>query len=512
MKKIISIMISAVMILLIPLAAFADFERSSYDYYADFPIKVICGNFTTSANREETATANFAIKDTSVYSSFKLDLIFEENVISYSGSTISVDLYKKYTFRLELKKHNGAKVEYVGYFMFVVDDGIVYCNIDYNLLDNSTRSYISEVESNNNLYVLQASGGLVQNVVNPNIKNITKTDVGSGTVSAGDYDYWKLTAEFNNKTIINANIIIQTDDDSVIYYWLYRKPVGLIGPGAETLVSQSHFTVSGTMTYGINFITNENGTEYEYYIKIGTGDGYTHSYTLDFVVNMNSVFFSQYRYNIGTGYNINRISSLKAMYNGILGTKSFYDGSNSMMSTGCYITSCAILLRNLEKTTTKYDYRIPESYESGPTTMLADPYSVTLANSLSNGQVGVQNGVEYFTSYIDDPTYVKGGNIARGFNASFVAVGDPYRAATRAEKIQMLADALAANPEGVIIQYPSPHYVVLIGDNGSHIEDPNDRFIIIDPGATAYVNGYRIPMGQNSSLVFENANAYIYFN
>jgi len=63
-----------------------------------------------------------------------------------------------------------------------------------------------------------------------------------------------------------------------------------------------------------------------------------------------------------------------------------------------------------------------------------------------------------------------------------------------------IATALANSQSGVIVSLNGgSHYLVITGDRGVSYSDPNDRFIICDPGTTNTTYGDNVPWSSSSS-------------
>ena len=190
-------------------------------------------------------------------------------------------------------------------------------------------------------------------------------------------------------------------------------------------------------------------------------------------------------------------------------------GKAGIMSTGCFIASTAMVLRNMGKTMNGYDFR---TGFTGP--LYADPYTVTLANVQRTGKEVVQDsgtGRYNLSTKAVDPVSVVMSNILSptGFNAKYNAGGTSVTG-TDAQKAATLATAIAGNNKRGIIALlktgSRTHYIVIVGDRGSSYA-AKDRFIICDPGGQIPSRGDNVPFSSSfssltSKYTFSNITTY----
>jgi len=124
-----------------------------------------------------------------------------------------------------------------------------------------------------------------------------------------------------------------------------------------------------------------------------------------------------------------------------------YD-SGHMNMWGCVITSFAMVLKNLNATTTtqRYDFR------TGTTSnQIADPFTVTLAN-IQYPSITSRNGRYEVTSYTssDSPVYTYPSRIGDAFGYNVYEVS--LLGKTDAQKAEILTNYLNDHPEGIIVR------------------------------------------------------------
>lgn len=119
-----------------------------------------------------------------------------------------------------------------------------------------------------------------------------------------------------------------------------------------------------------------------------------------------------------------------------------YQWSNRIYYAGCFVTSYAMILNNLDKVTASSVTDI----RTGSTGYLtADPFTVTFANS--NFASISSSGNYYLSSYTSDPVLTYPSRIASNFDATYVYVDLTDN--TEAEKAYNLAYYINQYPQGI---------------------------------------------------------------
>ena len=160
------------------------------------------------------------------------------------------------------------------------------------------------------------------------------------------------------------------------------------------------------------------------------------------------------------------------------------------MAGGCVIASCAMVLRNMNKTTiaTKSDFRTGYAGR-----LYADPYTVMLGNIGSTGNV-VNNGTYYsLPNAPADPVYAYGSTIGSAFGATYNSQTLP---GTTSGNVAAIANALQSHPQGVIVRFAGKHDIVITQDRGSSYGDTG-RFIVCDPAGNAPSKGRNVPFSSS---------------
>lgn len=300
----------------------------------------------------------------------------------------------------------------------------------------------------------------------------------------GDQDYYKFVSTvdgYADMTLTSPGMTYQLGViDGANLYWVY---------GSQ----------SGVSLY--RRISLVKGRTY-YVIVSGTGSNYTHyyRYTLNVNVTAAKAWYSQMHAGNLDGKNDMYYWNTKFLDNLYFnnGTKPFMvngtssNTKNDWMYTGCFLSSIAMVLRNMNAKMNGFDFR-RAGYE-GP--MIADPYTVMLANIGKTGsEITVSNDKYYFNGVKSDPTDVARYQIAAAFGKTW---NEEILSGTVANKVNQIAAKLASNPEGVIVAFSNPHFVVIGGDTG--VGTTGSRFIMYDAGSAYASTGNGQPLAAKYNL------------
>ena len=227
-------------------------------------------------------------------------------------------------------------------------------------------------------------------------------------------------------------------------------------------------------------------------------------------------WFSQHRSNDSNGVywnnaylnNLYRINSNSG--------KAFFDNTltdgvyNDLMCDGCYVTSIAMVLRNMNATTTGYDFRKTGVATGASTTLEADPFIVVLANCRTDSSIAtISNTGSYYyinnapsditNAYFDNIGLSFGVTISNAINLS----------GSNAAKKNVIVQALANNPQGILLRFQSGsnvHTVVAM-------LDPNNSndFVIYDSAHITYNAGAGVPIGSTCCLFTQSLTNATYY-
>lgn len=144
-------------------------------------------------------------------------------------------------------------------------------------------------------------------------------------------------------------------------------------------------------------------------------------------------------------------TNLNALTNGT------YNWYNELYSYGCVMTSYAMLLRNLGKTTATKQIDIRTTSTTSQN-LAADPFTVTFANT--NFASITKSGSNYISSYTGSPVSANHTTIASNFGVTYHSV-DLSTGHTELDKANNVAYRLAQNPTSGVV-------IFLSGTNGTH--------------------------------------------
>ena len=136
-------------------------------------------------------------------------------------------------------------------------------------------------------------------------------------------------------------------------------------------------------------------------------------------------------------------------------------------SAGCVIASYAMILRNLNATTSRsrYDFRTGSNGY-----LAADPFTVMLANT-SWPSIDENSDGSYTAATTADPVYASHGRIASAFGKTATKV--PLEGLTDQEKAYAIAYFLSLHPEGIAVSFKSGNKTHTIVFTQTTVEVPD---------------------------------------
>jgi hypothetical protein len=167
---------------------------------------------------------------------------------------------------------------------------------------------------------------------------------------------------------------------------------------------------------------------------------------------------------------------------------------SSWMESGCALASSAMVLNNMGAVkTTGYDLRTGQEGS-----LIADPYTVALANS---GNHGVNNTSK---SMYGNPIYMYWSRVASKFNVDGENIEYRRHYVSSKKKIK---DLLTKYPQGVIVLFKRSnrtHYIVFAEClNPEETVASKIEFLVYDPAAYKPENGDGVPFQKTVSYLYE---------
>lgn len=161
-----------------------------------------------------------------------------------------------------------------------------------------------------------------------------------------------------------------------------------------------------------------------------------------------------------------------------------YQWSDRIYSAGCFVTSYAMILNNLGKTTKS---QVKDIRTNSTGYLVADPFTVTFANT--NFASISSSGGYYLSSYTSDPVYTYPSRIATNFDATYTYVDLTNK--TEAQKAYNLAYYINKYPQGVGIQLSNStsgtHCIVGIGQTYRNFSSRSEDLLLEDVVAPTVV-------------------------
>ncbi len=174
-------------------------------------------------------------------------------------------------------------------------------------------------------------------------------------------------------------------------------------------------------------------------------------------------------------------------------------GANyAWIDEGCGNCSVAMILNNMGAVKTNgYDFR---SGQNG--NLIADPYTVALANAASQGPSSAN------TTLSGNPIYMRWDSVARQFEVGGKQL--TYKRVytfSQSSALKTIRNLLSEHPEGVIVQVErgsKNHYLVFTEClNPEEKSTSKLKFIVYDPAAYEPVNGENVLFEQSTSYLYE---------
>lgn len=242
-----------------------------------------------------------------------------------------------------------------------------------------------------------------------------------------DVDYFKVTAQMNGTmNFWVGNIPSGRDYDLKVY-----------NSSGQELGSSAGITDQELVTLPVTAGTTYYGKVYGYNGSYSTTEQY--KYRTRLTLNTYN-FFCQSPANFETK-NLNNL-----YYKNKDGSLSSETWLSKINNGGCFVSSYAMVLKNLGATTTQSRYDV----RTGLTTILQpDPFTVTLANTQWPSITLDANG-KYVADTIASPVSCIHSNIVGGFGKTYTRYAMP---ASNLEKAKLIAYLLSLNPEGIIVYF-----------------------------------------------------------
>ena len=401
-------------------------------------------------------------------------------------------------------------VKYIGSLWYAVDvDNTVFTEITYQKMilpgQYQTRNVttVSETESNNT--TTTADAGCFSTTIKGTMSTASDIDYfvfsvpNDSTYNGGQINITLATPNLNSGTggLVNYGIQLTCRRNGTIYYSKTSTQAGASDDYIFTGKSLGGYTLqAGDQIFVKVYLANTN---------ITTTAISSNPYYLNVSVQHKFAWYSQYTGKAGTynaQWNTNKLDNLyfpQSSYNGscFIKDQTVEHGNAGIMSRGCFISSTAMVLRNMGKTMNGTDFR---TGFVGP--LFADPFTVTLANVNRNGsEIKYSSGKYNLSNVSVDPVSVNLPNILSKFSAT-------YRqginlTGTTAQNMTTLANLLPSNSsKGIIVllkKGTNTHYIVIVGDRGSSYT-ADGRFIVCDPGT--------ISSSKGDNVIFTNSWSY----
>lgn len=249
----------------------------------------------------------------------------------------------------------------------------------------------------------------------------------------------------------------------------YKKITSKVGKGIFLRIPIAYMGAR----YNITLKRNSGSSSGKYYLTLNQDIG--NAWYGQFVSTIGSVDY----------WNPNKLDSLKLTCGGVTKTvfKQGAEKYTNWMDTSCGIVSAAMILRNLGKTMNGYDFRTNYSGD-----MMADPFTVMLANCESNGIGMNQNSKSLSANASRTPDDFNRFIIGNAFGVNN----------ERKENLSETSLKNMVNTYKYVMVYFGSHWMVITGYNASG-SSFNQRFIVCDPAAKSVATGYNVPLAKTTS-------------
>lgn len=256
-----------------------------------------------------------------------------------------------------------------------------------------------------------------------------------------DFDYFKVTFPLDGKANFwLGNIPSDSDYDLHVYNENYNLIASSTGTTTSELISNVDVEAGETFYFRVECVT--------------FGSSNLNFYKVRCKLNLDT--YSYFCQNYPALSNISYDNKLNKLY-----TKTGLSWLSKINSHGCFVSSYAMLFRNLGIKTTEnhYDFRNGSTQK-----MSADPFTVSYAN-VNFPSITANSDGTYTANTTSNPVYLTLTNILDAFGTSrskYILSG-----LTEQEKANAIAYQLSLHPEGVLVEYETPnkndHTIVFIG-------------------------------------------------
>ncbi len=463
-----------------------------------------------------------------------------------ADSTLTVDIVPDYSYNFSFETYTRtATIKYLGVFYTGYDwDGTFCVGVTYHKYTDTTvetaatyaisNAMVSETEDNGTMAAADemSLGAMAQGCM----------------TSTSDHDYYKFTTisgqsgyvdirmhnpdlysyvgpDLEEGFVTDYDLVVRNSSGTIIGSSYNREGV------ADEYV---RISVSENTTYYIETVCyRENGSNETYIIETN------YDQTFTWYTQMTSYCTSPGEYYTWNSHNLDKMffPQTDAEYAALpfINNSSIY---NHQMSTGCNIAAVAMVLRNMNATMQGRDIRM-DDYESGYIgTLIADPYSVVLANAAITSDDIKKEG-DIWNVYHADSTdtdntsprvtdpfclYDNFKRICRTFGETAPTVVSLSNTSEQ-QAIYDIEGALEAGNGGIILRLettyddgsPKHHSIVIVGINPNSTSSSSfeDRFLVCDSGTTFADKGDNVVFSSSYSYIhgyrFEHATKYYVF-
>ncbi len=429
-----------------------------------------------------------------------------------ADNALNVDIVPEYAYNFSFEIYTRtATITYLGIFYTGYDwDGTFCAGVSYHkYIDSSVETaatyaisnpMVSETEDNGTMATADtiSLGAIAQGCMTATSDHdyykFTTISGQSGYVDIRMHNpdlYWYVGPDLEEGFVTDYDLVVRNSNGTIIGSSYNRE--GDADEYVRIYVSQSTTYYIETVCY------RENGSNETYTIET------SYDQTFTWYTQMTSYCRSFDQYYTWNSHNMDKLYFTGTSFGETLPFMGALDNNSAVVSyrmeEGCAMAAAAMILRNMDAEMYGQDIRTGEvGY------IIADPYSVTLANANVNA-IGVDPDSStgrwnVATSYID-PIAVQNGyeSVAAHFNVTKQKIN--ISGYTDEEKASMIENALATHSQGIVIQF-SGHFIAFVGINSNYISSKGleNKFIVCDSGTSFADGGDNVPFNVCSSASY----------